>query len=138
MLFYVKNVIINIKNRGGILDFIISFFRDFLSGPLYIIVVIVSVIGIFACIGYIAKVTIKQREEQKKYEQMYSGIHLLPSNEEAGVSMVSNVETAISSAQLDQVGSVSATNIAQTQATMETDDSDKIEVLNDSSQDSSS
>ena len=120
------------------MDFIISFFRDFLSGPLYIIVVIVSVIGIFACIGYIAKVTIKQREEQKKYEQMYSGIHLLPSNEEAGVSMVSNVETAISSAQLDQVGSVSATNIAQTQATMETDDSDKIEVLNDSSQDSSS
>ena len=34
---------------------VIHFFRDTLSGPSYIIYVIVLVILIFACIGYIAE-----------------------------------------------------------------------------------
>ena len=127
LLFYIKNVIINIKNRGGILEFIISFFRDFLSGPVYIVVVVISVIGILACIGYLAEFTLKQREEQKKYEQMYSGVHILPTDDATGFSMVSNAETAISTAQLDHVGDVSATNIAQT--TTSTDTSNTEDVL---------
>ena len=64
--FALKNVIIRIKNRGGILDVIISFFRDFLSGPLYIVVAIISAIGIIACIGYLAEATLKQKELEKK------------------------------------------------------------------------
>ena len=127
LLFYANNVIINIKNRGGILEFIISFFRDFLSGPVYIVVVVISVIGILACIGYLAEFTLKQQKEQKKYEQMYSGVHILPTDDATGFSMVSNAETAISTAQLDHVGDVSATNIAQT--TTSTDTSNTEDVL---------
>ncbi len=108
-----KNVIIDIKNRGGTLDFFISFFRDFLSGPLYIVVVVISVIGIFACIGYIAEATMKQKEEQKKLEEMYAKVHLIPADSETGSHISSGVETVISSAQLNQVGAASATNMAQ-------------------------
>ena len=125
MLFYKKNVIINIKNRGGILNFIISFFRDFLSGPVYIVVVVIAVIGILACIGYLAEFTLKQREKQKKYEMMYSGVHILPTNSATGFSMVSNAATAISSAQLNHVGDVSATNIAQTTTSADTSNDEK-------------
>lgn len=116
LLFYIKNVIINIKNRGGILEFIISFFRDFLSGPVYIIVVVISVIGIIACIGYLADAISKQKQEQKKYEQMYAQVHLIPTDDTTGFSMITNAETALSTAQLNQVGDASATNLAQTTA----------------------
>ena len=78
MLFFTsKNVIIRIKNRGGILDVIISFFRDFLSGPLYIVVVVFSVIGIVACIGYLAEATLKQKELEKRQKEMYAEVHFL-------------------------------------------------------------
>ena len=111
-----KNDIINSKNRGGILDVIISFFRDFLSGPLYITVVVISVIGIFACIGYLAEGFINLKEEEKKRKKMYAEVHLLPTDNASGSYVASNVETSISSAQLNQVGDVSATNIAQSTA----------------------
>ena len=114
MLFWKKNDIIVIKNRGGMLGFVISFFRDFLSGPVYIIVVVISVIGIIACIGYLVDVTYKQKEEQKKYEQMYAQVHLIPTDDTTGFSMITNAETALSTAQLNQIGDASATNLAQT------------------------
>ena len=122
-----KNDIINSKNRGGILDVIISFFRDFLSGPLYITVVVISVIGIFACIGYLAEGFINLKEEEKKRKKMYAEVHLLPTDNASGSYVASNVETSISSAQLNQVGDVSATNIAQT--TTSTDTSNTEDVL---------
>lgn len=111
-----KNDIINSKNRGGILDVIISFFRDFLSGPLYITVVVISVIGIFSCIGYLAEGFLKVKEEEKKRKEMYAEVHLLPTDTASGSYVASNVETTISSAQLNQIGDVSATNIAQSTA----------------------
>lgn len=91
----------------------ISFFRDFLSGPLYIVVVVISVIGIFACIGYLAERSIKEKEEKKKYEEMYARVHLLPVDDATGVQTVSTAQTAFPTAQLGNVGDVSATNVAQ-------------------------
>lgn len=91
----------------------ISFFRDFLSGPLYIVVVVISVIGIFACIGYLAERDLKAKEEKKKYEEMYARVHLLPVDDTTGVQTVSTAQTAYPTAQLGNVGEVSATNVAQ-------------------------
>lgn len=48
----------------------IHFFRDTLSGPSYIIYVIVLIILIFACIGYIAENKIKAKKEKDKYAEV--------------------------------------------------------------------
>lgn len=94
-----NNDIINSKSRGGILDFINSvirdfladplnfivklfrdlisdswdfivwFFRDLLSGPVYIIIVIISVIGIFGCVLYILRTIQKKKEALLQYQQ---------------------------------------------------------------------
>lgn len=92
---------------------IVSFFRDFLSGPLYVFVVIVSAIGIIACIGYLAEATLKQKELEKKRKEMYAEVHFLPTDDASATAVVSNVSTVVSSAQLEQVGNVTATNMAQ-------------------------
>lgn len=100
---------------------IISFFRDFLSGPLYIVVVVISVVGIIACIGYLAEATLKQKELEKKQKKMYAEVHFLPTDESSATSIASNVETSVSSAQLQQVGDVTTTNIAQSDAVVSSD-----------------
>ncbi len=109
------------KNRGGILEVIISFFRDFLSGPLYIVIVVISSIGIIACIGYLAEATLKQKELEKKQKEMYAEVHFLPTDESSATSIATNVETSISSAQLQQVGNVATTNIAQSEVVVSSD-----------------
>lgn len=103
------------------MEVIISFFRDFLSGPLYIVVVVISVVGIIACIGYLAEATLKQKELEKKQKEMYAEVHFLPTDESSATSIVSNVETGVSSAQLQHVGDVTATNIAQSEAVISSD-----------------
>ena len=49
------------------MDFIIEFFRDTLVGPFYIVWVVVCVILIFACIGYLAEKGINIKKEKEKY-----------------------------------------------------------------------
>ncbi len=49
------------------MDIVIEFFRDTLDGPFYIIWVVVLVILIFACIGYLAEKGIKNKKEKEKY-----------------------------------------------------------------------
>ncbi len=98
------------------MDVIISFFRDFLSGPLYIVVVIISVIGIVACIGYLAEATLKQKQLEKRQQEMYAEVHFLPTDEASATSIVSNAATTLSSAQLGQIGNVATTNLAQSKA----------------------
>lgn len=49
------------------MDTVISFFRDTLDGPFYIAWVIVLVIFIFACIGYLAEKGINKKHEREKY-----------------------------------------------------------------------
>lgn len=51
------------------MDFVITFFRDILDGPLYIIVAIISGILICSCIGYLAERSINKKKEKQKYEQ---------------------------------------------------------------------
>ncbi len=49
------------------MDNVIKFFRDTLDGPFYIAWVVVLVIFIFACIGYLAEKGIKNKKERAKY-----------------------------------------------------------------------
>ena len=49
------------------MDVIIEFFRDTLDGPFYIAWVVVLVILIFACIGYLAEKGINNKKEKEKY-----------------------------------------------------------------------
>ena len=49
------------------MDIVISFFRDTLDGPFYIAWVVVLVILIFACIGYLAEKGINKKHEREKY-----------------------------------------------------------------------
>ena len=49
------------------MEIVIEFFRDTLDGPFYIVWVVVLVILIFACIGYLAEKVIKNKKEKEKY-----------------------------------------------------------------------
>ena len=53
--------------RRCFMDIVISFFRDTLDGPFYIAWVVVLVILIFACIGYLAEKGINNKHEREKY-----------------------------------------------------------------------
>ena len=55
------------------MDGIISFFRDTLDGPLYIATVVLCVILLFACVGYLAERKIKGKKEKEKYATVPEG-----------------------------------------------------------------
>ena len=56
------------------MEIIISFFRDFLSGPLYIGVVVVSVILICAGIGYFAEKNQINKKKSKEFDDTHIAI----------------------------------------------------------------
>lgn len=56
------------------MDFIITFFRDILDGPLYIVVAVLSGILICSCIGYLAERSIIKKREKRKYEQEHFNV----------------------------------------------------------------
>ncbi len=56
------------------MDFIITFFRDVLDGPLYIVIAVIAGILICSCIGYLAERSIIKKREKKKYEQEHFNV----------------------------------------------------------------
>lgn len=52
------------------MDFIITFFRDILDGPVYIVVTVICSILICACIGYLAEKSQKKKKEKDQYVQI--------------------------------------------------------------------
>ncbi len=64
---------------------IIQFLRDTLDGPLYIVTVIICVILIFACIGYLAERKIKEKKEKDQYASVQGNGGNVPL-QEVGVS----------------------------------------------------
>lgn len=56
------------------MDLIITFFRDVLSGPLYIGVSIVCGILICSCIGYLGEQYLNKQKEKKEYEATHAAI----------------------------------------------------------------
>lgn len=68
------------------MDFIITFFRDILDGPLYIIVAIISGILICSCIGYLAEVSINKKKAKEQYDNEHYQ-ETSNSNDNSAVSM---------------------------------------------------
>lgn len=56
------------------MDIIITFFRDVLDGPLYIVVVIINLILICAGIGYFAEKSQNKKLEKEKFNDNYVSI----------------------------------------------------------------
>ena len=71
------------------MDFIITFFRDILDGPVYIVVTVICSILICACIGYLAEKSQKKKKEKDQYVQI--------ENAPVGPAPITNVvSTAVS------------------------------------------
>lgn len=69
-----ENVMIVIEDRGGIMDFIITFFRDVLDGPLYIGVVVLNSILICSCIGYLGEQYLNKQKQKQEYEATHVNV----------------------------------------------------------------
>ncbi|MCI8346721.1 MAG: hypothetical protein HFJ12_02090 [Bacilli bacterium] len=66
------------------MDFIITFFRDVLDGPLYIVIAVIAGILICSCIGYLAERSIERKKERTQYEQEHFNVSA-NSNEENNI-----------------------------------------------------
>ena len=84
------------------MDIVIEFFRDTLDGPFYIVWVVILVILIFACIGYLAEKGINNKKEKKKYATVSN-----TSNKEAVLDVVANEPVANLNNATTQVDSTS-------------------------------
>ncbi len=60
------------------MDFIITFFRDILDGPLYIVVCVICGILICSCIGYLGE----QYLNKKKAQDEFNNTHATVSNDD--------------------------------------------------------
>ena len=56
------------------MDFIIVFFRDILSGPLYIAIVVINSILICSCIGYLGEQYLNRKKSKIKYDETHATI----------------------------------------------------------------
>lgn len=91
------------------MDIIISFFRDTLVGPFYIVWVVVCIILIFACIGYLAEKGINNKKEKEKYATVDSSLKSLNEatiNDTVGVVPDVNEET--NEVQVEDISNVSS------------------------------
>ena len=73
----------------------IKFFRDILSGPVYIVVLIISVILIMAIIGYLLEKKQKQEEAEGKIAHVGRKVNKLePMNQDINVSEIPSANDA--------------------------------------------
>lgn len=56
------------------MDFIVTFFRDVLDGPVYIIVSIISGILICSCIGYLAEQSLLKKKAIEDYKNSHAEV----------------------------------------------------------------
>lgn len=63
------------------MDFIITFFRDILDGPLYIVVAVISGILICSCIGYLAERSMIKKKEKEQYDKEHFNVEENPTQE---------------------------------------------------------
>lgn len=85
------------------MDTVISFFRDTLDGPFYITWVIILVIFIFACIGYLAEKGINKKHERERYATV--------DESHSNASVVQDVVVANPAKNDEVVGSLSSNDI---------------------------
>ncbi len=72
----------------------IKFFRDFLSGPIYVVVLIISIILIMAIIGYLLEKKQKQAEAEGKIAHVGRKIKEEPVNQNINVNEIPSANEA--------------------------------------------
>lgn len=73
----------------------IKFFRDFLSGPIYVVVLIISIILIMAIIGYLMEKKQKQDEALGKIAHVGRKINKVePMNQDINISEIPSANDA--------------------------------------------
>lgn len=56
------------------MDFVITFFRDILDGPLYFIVAFICGILFCSCIGYLGEVYLNKRKQAENFNKTYASV----------------------------------------------------------------
>lgn len=85
------------------MEVFVHFFRDTLSGPIYVITVIIAIILIFACIGYLAENKIKEKKQKEKYAEVAGPGEVVKSVEAtAPIPVVSTVATPVNEVSVAQ------------------------------------
>lgn len=105
LINFFENDIIYVKNRGDIVDVVVIFFRDVLSGPLYIVIAVVNSILICSCIGYMG-----EQYLNKKKQKMMNNVN--DSNVPSG-NPINNVEAAVRPANVSYSANNVVSNIPQ-------------------------
>lgn len=95
------------------MDFIITFFRDVLDGPLYTVVSLICGILICSCIGYLGEQYLKKKESEKEYNDTHAVISDTNSNNVNTVQ--SNVQPSAQSSVPQNVQAAVQPNVGNTQ-----------------------
>lgn len=74
------------------MDFFITFFRDILDGPIYMVVSIICGILFCSCIGYLAEVHFNKKKQAIEYQNTHADVSLNTPNNMAGMNMQQNVQ----------------------------------------------
>jgi len=79
------------------MDGFIIFFRNILSGPLYIVAVVIAIILIFACIGYLAEKGLNEKKIASQYVEADSVVidHPTGSNMVADITAPIDVSSSV-------------------------------------------
>lgn len=89
------------------MDFIISFFRDVLDGPLYIGICILCAILICSCIGYLADGYLKKKKQREKYAASHVEIKDSSVQDQSG-----GIQVGVAQSTASTIGEVSSTSSA--------------------------
>lgn len=82
------------------MDFVITFFRDILDGPLYVIVTFICGILFCSCIGYLGEVYLNKKKQGEAFNKTYASVTGNQANPQAvqdtyvnqGLNLVQNAQ----------------------------------------------
>ena len=94
------------------MDLVITFFRDVLDGPLYIVVAIICGILICSCIGYLGEQYLNKQKMKKDYESTHAAV--------VG-------DTPLQTADLNSVGQVTVSPTVNANVTATVGDSNNVQ-----------
>lgn len=88
------------------MDFVITFFRDVLDGPLYIVVAIICGILICSCIGYLGEQYLNKEKAKKEFEATHAELSSPVANDVVNTSVVTNGPVENVSTSIQEVNNV--------------------------------
>ena len=74
------------------MDFFITFFRDILDGPVYMVVAIICGILFCSFIGYLAEVHFNKKKQALEYQSTHANVSMNTPSNAGGVTMQQNIQ----------------------------------------------